>query len=81
MDTISLITIATVVVANIGTVIGLFTWATNHAASDAKSLRDSMEKSSQDTRRILESIQAEIKDFHGRLCSIEERNSKKILKD
>ncbi len=29
------------------------------------------------TSRILESIQQEIKDFHGRLCTIEERNKDK----
>lgn len=28
------------------------------------------------TTNILNAIQSEIKDFHGRLCSIEERNKK-----
>lgn len=62
MDTTTLITIAAIVLANIGTTIGLFMWATTHAAEDTR-----------ETRRILEAIQAEMKDFHGRLCSIEER--------
>lgn len=30
----------------------------------------------QETASILNAIQAEIKDFHGRLCAIEERNRK-----
>jgi hypothetical protein len=66
MDTTTLITISAIVVANIGTTIGLFTWATSHAANDSR-----------DSRRILEAIQAEIKDFHGRLCAIEEKNKQK----
>lgn len=66
MDTTTLITISAIVVANIGATIGLFTWATSHAANDSR-----------DSRKILEAIQAEIKDFHGRLCAIEERNNQK----
>lgn len=62
MDTQTLIAISTLVLANIGTTIGLFTWASSSATNESR-----------DTRRILEAIQAEIKDFHGRLCSIEER--------
>ena len=69
MDVVTVITIASIVLANIGTTILLFTWATNHASNDSK-----------ETRRILEAIQAEMKDFHGRLCAIEERNSAKIMK-
>lgn len=69
MDTSTIIAIGAIVLANIGTTIGLFTWATSHASNDSK-----------ETKRILEAIQSEIKDFHGRLCIIEERNSSKILK-
>jgi hypothetical protein len=64
MDTTTLVAIGAIVMANIGTTIGLFTWATSHAANDNR-----------DTKRILETIQAETKDFHARLCVIEaERN-------
>jgi hypothetical protein len=69
MDIISIVTIAAIVLANIGTTIGLFTWATSHAANDSR-----------ETKRILEAIQAEMKDFHGRLCAIEERNTTRIMK-
>jgi hypothetical protein len=69
MEINMIITIAAIVVANIGTTIGLFTWATSHAANDSR-----------ETKRILEAIQSEMKDFHGRLCSIEERNSSKTSK-
>ena len=70
MDILTVVTIATAALANISTMIFLFTWATNHAANDSR-----------ETKRILEAIQLEIKDFHGRLCKIEERNASKILKD
>lgn len=36
---------------------------------------------SRETKRILEAIQTEMKDFHGRLCKIEERNNKGKNKD
>ena len=47
------------------TIVGLFLW--------------SRSESREDTRHILsliDAIQKEIKDFHGRLCSIEERNKR-----
>ena len=69
MDTQTIVAIAAIVLANIGTTIGLFTWATSHASNDSR-----------ETKRILEAIQSEIKEFHGRLCAIEERNSSKIIK-
>ena len=65
MDITTLVTIATVVIANIGTTIVLFTWATNHSAEDNR-----------ESRRILEAIHTEMKDFHGRLCKIEESRNK-----
>ena len=69
METQTIVAISAIVLANIGTTIGLFTWATSHASNESK-----------ETKRILEAIQSEIKDFHGRLCIIEERNSNRILK-
>jgi len=64
MDLISMIGIGALVVANIGTTIVLFTWSVSHASQDSR-----------ETKRILEAIQTEMKDFHGRLCDIEARNS------
>lgn len=66
MDVTALITIAACVLANIGTTVGFFMWATTHAATDTANHRE-------ETRQILQAIQAEMKDFHGRLCTIEER--------
>ena len=46
-------------------VFGLFIWNRSESRSDMRQVHS-----------ILQSIQAEIKDFHGRLCAIEERNKK-----
>lgn len=67
MDLAQTLTLIGVAIANIGTTITLFLWATNHAAEDRRALETSM-------GTILKAIQDEMKDFHGRLCSIEERN-------
>lgn len=66
MDITTVITIGAIVLANIGTMLGLFMWATTHAASATEAHRA-------ETSEILRAIQQEIKDFHGRLCAIEER--------
>ena len=72
MENTLLVTIAAIVLANIGTTIGLFMWATTHAAAATQNHRS-------DTTAILRAIQDEMKDFHGRLCAIEERNKKPII--
>lgn len=69
MDITSLITVAACVIANIGTTIGLFMWATTQASNATEAHR-------QQTTQLLQAIQSEMKDFHGRLCAIEERNKR-----
>ena len=69
MDLIQVLTLIGVAIANIGTTITLFIWATAHAAEDTRALRIS-------TESILREMQQEMKDFHGRLCAIEERRNK-----
>ncbi len=73
MDPTSLLTIAGIVLANIGTTIGLFVWSSNHATSLTQAHREDVRLFSQETQSILKSIADEMKDFHGRLCAIEER--------
>ena len=46
-------------------VFGLFFWNRSESRSDHRHVLS-----------ILDAIQKEIKDFHGRLCAIEERNKK-----
>ena len=75
MDTQTLVTIS-LVLANIGTTIVLFTWATTHAATATQNHRE-------ETQAILKGIADEIKQFHeemklfhGRICTIEEKNNR-----
>lgn len=49
----------------IGSTVGLFFWNRSESRSDMRHMMT-----------IIEGIQKEIKDFHGRLCAIEERNKK-----
>ena len=65
MDLIQVLTLIGVAIANIGTTITLFLWATTHAKEDNRAMV-----------ALMKSIQDEMKDFHGRLCAIEERNKK-----
>lgn len=69
MDLAQTLTLIGVAIANIGTTITLFLWATNHAAEDRRAMEINM-------TALIKSIQEEMKDFHGRLCAIEERNKK-----
>ena len=49
----------------IGSTVGLFFWNRSESRSDMRHMMS-----------ILDGIQKEMKDFHGRLCAIEERNKK-----
>lgn len=49
----------------IGSTVGLFFWNRSESRTDMRHILS-----------IIEGIQKEIKEFHGRLCAIEERNKK-----
>lgn len=55
----------TQVLAIMGSNLALFLWARSEARHDQHEIRE-----------IIRSIQDEMKDFHSRLCIIEERNRK-----
>lgn len=57
--------VATIVVANLG----LFLWAVRQSRADYLNCQKSIES-------FTTNVQKEMKDFHGRLCAIEERNKK-----
>lgn len=80
MDITTVITIASIVLANIGTTILLFTWATNHAAQDSRENRVLIRSSEESTKKMIDAIHAEMKDFHERLIRIEERNKPPMIK-
>lgn len=54
------------VVAIIGSNIVMFLWARTESRSDYR-----------ECRSLIDAIHQEIKDFHGRLCTIEEKNKEK----
>lgn len=49
----------------VGSNLALFIWARSEARHDQEEIRE-----------IIRAIQEEMKDFHGRLCAIEEKNKK-----
>ena len=90
MDVATIVTVGAIVLANIGTVIGMFMWATGHAAADTKSLRESMQNGDERCERIIERMDRESKDFrerwaeeskqfHARLCVIEEKRNQILM--
>ncbi len=60
-----IISLAVILVTTLGTTIPLYI----HSSSQAREMH-------KETSAQLQAIQQEIKDFHGRLCAIEERNKR-----
>ncbi len=61
----------------IGSNLALFIWARTEANSDRKQLENIINADRKDMLQIIREIKDEIKDFHGRLCAIEERGKGK----
>lgn len=85
MDWPQVLTIVGSNVALIGTTIALFTHLDNKSERKFEEsgkrmdvlrmeTNATMEEMRKETNAILKAIQDEMKDFHGRLCAIEERN-------
>lgn len=66
----------TQVITILGGNMALFLWATRQARSDYLHLDRKLEENRRETQNLVKAIQEEIKDFHNRLCAIEERNRK-----
>lgn len=56
--------------------LAMFLWATRQARSDYLHLDKKMEDHRKEVNQIIKAIQQEMKDFHDRLCAIEERSRK-----
>lgn len=65
MDWSFLIGIAAVIVTNLLTIITLYVHLDNKTENRLAKMQD-----------LIEAISTEMKDFHGRLCAIEEKNKK-----
>lgn len=66
----------TQVLTIIGSNLALFIWARTEASSDRRQFQEQVANDRRDILQIIRGIQEEIRDFHGRLCAIEERNKK-----
>ncbi len=56
----------------IGSIVGLFFWNRSESRADYRHMDVKLES----TRELVRAIYDEMKDFHARLCKIEERNRK-----
>ncbi len=70
MPTDSMLTIVGVLIANATMIIPLFLWVRSESRSNSRHTDAKLES----TRDLVRAIHDEMKDFHGRLCAIEERN-------
>ncbi len=52
---------------------GLFMWMRSESRSDWRQNDAKIEANRQETNALITAIRDDIKDFHGRLCSLEER--------
>lgn len=66
----------TQVLTIVGGNMALFLWATRQARSDYLHLDKKLEEHRKEVSQLIKAIQEEIKDFHNRLCKIEERRTK-----
>lgn len=53
--------------------IGLFAWNRAEARTDARHMDSKIEAWKTETLALMNAIKEEMKDFHGRLCAIEEK--------
>jgi len=53
--------------------VGLFAWNRTESRADTRHMQDQIRANSELIREVHNEIHLEMKDFHGRLCAIEER--------
>lgn len=51
----------------------LIVWFHSESRNDYKHLDTKMDENRRETRELIQAIHLEMKEFHGRLCAIEER--------
>jgi uncharacterized membrane protein len=67
---------ATFVTANMVFTLTLWLWNRSESRSDMKQIAQEASADRRDMLQLIRGIQEEIKDFHGRLCAIEEKNKR-----
>lgn len=68
--------IAALILGNLAIILPLWLWSRAESRSDMRAMDAKLEAALQTMNANVQAIQAEMKDFHGRLCAIEERNRK-----
>lgn len=69
----AMLTVLGVFIANASLFISMFLWVRSEARTDNRHMDAKLES----TRELVRAIYEETKDFHNRLCLIEERNPKR----
>lgn len=62
------------IISNGAIIVPLFLWNRAESRNDNRNMDQKIETIRFETNTILEAIRQDIKDFHGRLCAIEEKN-------
>ena len=65
-----------IILGNVAFIVPLFLWNRAESRADIRNIDNKMELFRAETNSLIKSIHDEMKDFHGRLCAIEERNKK-----
>jgi hypothetical protein len=73
MEWVALITVLGMFIANATLIIPLFLWNRAESRADIRHMDAKLEA----TRELVRAIYDETRDFHNRLCAIEERNKSK----
>jgi len=76
MDWTQILTVFAVIATNLGTVVSLYIQNDKKIYENRRETDAKIEVFRVETRAMISAIQQEMKDFHGRLCAIEERNKK-----
>lgn len=63
----------TQVLTIVGANIGIFLWLRSESSADRRQMQDTAAADRKDILTLIREIKDELKEFHGRLCQIEER--------
>ena len=76
MDQNTLITVLGSTGAIILSMCGLFLWVRSEANNDRRAMQQIQREDRKDILELIRSIELEMKDFHNRLCNIEQNRGK-----
>lgn len=64
--------VLTIIIANLG----IFLWLRTESSADRRHMQQEASADRRDLLQLIREIKDELKEFHGRMCSIEERSKK-----